>query len=108
MCRKGWLTKVGLLAVGSACLLASSEAAAKPNFVVIFTDDQGYADLSCYGGSHVSTPRIDQMAAEGARLTSFYVAAPLCTPLRVDVVGKNPKSQEALFGVDCVTLAKAK
>jgi hypothetical protein len=40
MCRKGWLTKVGLLAVGSACLFASSGAAAKPNFVVIFTDDK--------------------------------------------------------------------
>ncbi|WP_372897855.1 sulfatase-like hydrolase/transferase, partial [Stieleria sp.] len=49
----------------------------KPNFVVIFTDDQGYGDLSCFGGKHVSTPRIDQMAAEGSRLTSFYVAAPV-------------------------------
>ena len=67
MCSKGWLKKVGLLAVGSACLLASSGAAAKPNFVVIFTDDQGCADLSPYGGTHVSTPRIDQMAAEVAR-----------------------------------------
>lgn len=56
--------------------------AAQPNFVVVFTDDQGYADLSCFGGRHVITPRIDQMAAEGARLTSFYVAAPLCTPSR--------------------------
>lgn len=37
------------------------DAAEKPNFVVIFTDDQGYADLSCFGGEHVSTPRIDQM-----------------------------------------------
>lgn len=53
-----------------------------PNFVVIFTDDQGYGDLSCFGGKHVSTPRIDQMAAEGARLTNFYVAASLCTPSR--------------------------
>ncbi len=82
MCSKGWLKKVGLLAIGWACLFASSGAAAKPNFVVIFTDDQGYADLSCYGGTHVSTPRIDRMAEEGARLTSFYVAAPLCTPSR--------------------------
>ena len=54
----------------------------KPNIVLIFTDDQGYGDLSCFGGQHVSTPRIDQMAAEGSRLTSFYVAAPVCTPSR--------------------------
>ena len=46
MCRKGRLKKVGLLAVGWVCLLVSSEAAAKPNFVIIFTDDQGYADLA--------------------------------------------------------------
>jgi len=61
---------------------SSKATADKPNFVVIFTDDQGYADLSCYGGRHVSTPRIDKMAAEGARLASFYVAAPVCTPSR--------------------------
>ncbi len=54
----------------------------RPNFIIIFTDDQGYGDLSCYGADHVSTPRIDQMAKEGAKLTSFYVAAPVCTPSR--------------------------
>ena len=57
-------------------------AADRPNLVIIFTDDQGYADLSCFGGKKVFTPNIDQMAKEGARLTSFYVAAPLCTPSR--------------------------
>ncbi|MBP9601899.1 MAG: sulfatase [Lutibacter sp.] len=64
----------------------------KPNFIIVFTDDQGYADLSCFGGKHVSTPRIDQMAAEGAKLTSFYVAAPLCTPSRAALMtGSYPK-----------------
>ena len=65
---------------------------AKPNFVIIFTDDQGYGDLSCFGGKHVSTPRIDQMAEEGAKLTSFYVAAPVCTPSRAALMtGCYPK-----------------
>ena len=59
-----------------------ARSADRPNFVVIFTDDQGYGDLSCFGGKHVSTPRIDRMAKEGAKLTSFYVAAPVCTPSR--------------------------
>jgi len=63
-----------------------AEAAEKPNFIVIFTDDQGYGDLGCFGGKHVSTPRIDQMAKEGARLTSFYVAAPVCTPSRAGLM----------------------
>ncbi|MDC0497378.1 sulfatase [bacterium] len=61
---------------------ALSSAASKPNLIIIFTDDQGYAELSCFGGNHVYTPNIDRMAEEGARLTSFYVAAPLCTPSR--------------------------
>ena len=61
---------------------AADVAGSKPNFVIIFTDDQGYADLSCFGGNHVFTPNIDRMAKEGARLTDFYVAAPLCTPSR--------------------------
>ena len=70
------------LAILLVLLTSSAIAGERPNFVVIFTDDQGYGDLSCFGGKHVSTPRIDQMAAEGAKLTSFYVAAPVCTPSR--------------------------
>lgn len=53
----------------------------KPNFIVILADDQGYADLGCYGSTTIRTPRIDQMAAEGLRLTSCY-SAPLCGPAR--------------------------
>ncbi|GAA3651414.1 sulfatase family protein [Flavivirga jejuensis] len=64
----------------------------KPNFIIIFTDDQGYADLSCFGGNHVETPKIDAMAAEGAKLTSFYVAAAVCTPSRAALMtGSYPK-----------------
>jgi len=72
-----------------------------PNFVIIFTDDQGYGDLSCFGGKHVSTPRIDQMAKEGARLTSFYVAAPVCTPSRAALMtGSYPKRVDMATGSD--------
>lgn len=81
-----------------ACLAIRLEAA-QPNFVVIFTDDQGYADLGCFGGKHVSTPRIDQMADEGAKLTSFYVAAPVCTPSRAALMtGCYPKRIEMATG----------
>ena len=70
-----------------------------PNIVVIFTDDQGYADLSCFGGTHVNTPRIDQMAAEGAKLTSFYMAAPVCTPSRAGLMtGCYPKRIDMATG----------
>tara|TARA_R110002049_G_scaffold4601_5_gene32621 strand:- start:863402 stop:864787 length:1386 start_codon:yes stop_codon:yes gene_type:complete len=80
-------------------LIRSLVAAEQPNFVVIFTDDQGYGDLSCFGGTHVSTPRIDQMAAEGSRLTSFYVAAPVCTPSRAALMtGCYPKRIDMATG----------
>lgn len=65
-----------------SCSTGNTHTENKPNFILIFTDDQGYGDLSCFGGEHVYTPNIDKMAEEGARLTSFYVAAPLCTPSR--------------------------
>jgi len=71
---------IPLIIVGVS--LSVSLLATQLNFIVIFTDDQGYGDLSCFGGEHVDTPRIDQMAAEGMKLTSFYVAAPVCTPSR--------------------------
>ena len=54
----------------------------QPNLIVILTDDQGYADLGCFGSTTIKTPNVDRMAREGARLTSFYAAAPICTPTR--------------------------
>ena len=56
--------------------------AAKPNFVIIFTDDQGYGDLSCFGSKTIKTPNIDRIAKEGRKFTSFMVASPVCTPSR--------------------------
>lgn len=53
----------------------------KPNFVVIFTDDQGYGDLSCYGSKTIRSPRLDKLAEEGTRFTDFY-AQPVCGPSR--------------------------
>ena len=60
----------------------SAAAADRPNFIVIYADDQGYGDLSCYGAQKLKTPHIDRMAAEGMRFTDFYVTAPVCTPTR--------------------------
>ena len=54
----------------------------RPNIILFFTDDQGYADLGCYGAEGFETHYLDQMAKEGVRFTDFYVAAPICTPSR--------------------------
>ncbi|MBF0196934.1 MAG: sulfatase [Planctomycetes bacterium] len=58
----------------------------KPNVILIFTDDQGYNDLSCYGSTKHKTPNIDTMAKEGIRFTDFYVAANFCSPSRVGLL----------------------
>ena len=80
----------------------------KPNFVIIFTDDQGYGDLSCFGGKHVNTPRIDKMAAEGSKLTSFYVAAPVCTPSRAALMtGCYPKRVDMATGSNFIVVLAA-
>ena len=71
-----------------------------PNFVVIFTDDQGYQDVGCFGSPNIATPHLDQMAKEGMRFTSFYVGAPVCTPSRAALLtGKYPKRLGLAKGV---------
>nr|WP_235034115.1 sulfatase [Roseiconus lacunae] len=67
---------MGLLAKSTTC-----SAAEKPNFVIIFTDDQGYQDVGCFGSPDIRTPRLDAMAADGMKFTSFY-AQPICGPSR--------------------------
>ena len=53
-----------------------------PNLIIIFVDDMGIGDLSCYGQKAYKTPNLDRMAREGVRFTDFYVASPACTPSR--------------------------
>ena len=54
----------------------------KPNIIIIFADDLGYGDLGVYGQQKIKTPRLDQMASEGARFTDFYSASSWCPPAR--------------------------
>jgi arylsulfatase A len=64
----------------------------KLNVIIVFTDDQGYQDLGCFGSPDIRTPRIDQMAKEGMRLTSFYSANPVCSASRAALLtGCYPK-----------------
>lgn len=64
----------------------------RPNVIIIFADDQGYGDLSCFGSDKIRTPHIDQLAKDGRRFTSFMVASPVCTPSRAALLtGCYPK-----------------
>jgi len=75
---------------------ATFAAEAKPNLVIILTDDMGYADLKAFGESEIPTPQLDRLAAEGTRCTSAYVVAPICVPSRMGLMsGRFP----ARFGV---------
>ena len=55
-----------------------------PNVVVVFIDDMGFADLSCFGGQ-TETEHIDRLAAEGIRFANFYVNSPICSPSRTAI-----------------------
>lgn len=70
-CWSAWFLLLGSVAVADD----------RPNILIIFTDDQGYADLGCYGNQKNKTPRLDQLAKEGTRFTSFY-AQTVCGPSR--------------------------
>lgn len=62
----------------------------RPNILVIFTDDQGYGDLGCYGATAFRTPRLDRLAAEGTRFTAFYSQV-VCGPARSALLtGRQP------------------
>ncbi len=82
-----------------ACSLSTvSNAQKPPNIIVIFTDDQGYKDVGCYG-SEFPTPNIDRLASEGMKFSNFYSASAICTPSRFGfLTGKNPsRSQDRLL-----------
>ena len=70
--RRSLHTLLSFLVVAFAASCAqAAEDESRPNIILIFTDDQGYQDLGCFGSKTIKTPHLDQMAAEGVRLTSF-------------------------------------
>jgi len=73
------ITIIFIFSFFSSC---SKQQAQLPNIVLIFTDDQGYADLGCYGAQGFETPNIDQLAGEGIRFTDFYVSQAVCSSSR--------------------------
>jgi arylsulfatase len=83
--RRGSRTRrrAGILSLICLLTFANGFAADLPNIVLIFTDDQGYADLGCFGAKGFTTPNIDRLAREGRRFTDFHAAAPVCSASRV-------------------------
>ncbi len=76
------LLLLSLLPVAS-CL---SDDSPKPfNIILVFIDDMGWGDFSCFGNEDADTPHIDRLAAEGIRYEQFYVNSPICSPSRVAI-----------------------
>ena len=81
------LLLIPLALAWTAPFVHAGDAPSKPNIIVFFTDDHGYADLSCMGfEKDVKTPHLDRLAAEGVRFTSGYITAPQCCPSRAGLL----------------------
>jgi arylsulfatase A-like enzyme len=81
------LNRRGILLAGAAALVAPGAlralpAARKPNIVMIYADDLGYGDLSCYGATAIRTPNLDKLAARGTRFENAHSPSATCTPSR--------------------------
>lgn len=63
----------------------SAEPARRANVILVFIDDMGWADLSCFGNREARTPNIDRLASEGIAFEQFYVNSPICSPSRVAI-----------------------
>ncbi len=94
------LQRMGLLLVSlsysffGATLLADTPLVYKrhPNIIVVFIDDMGWGDLSCFGNQSTKTPNIDRLAGEGIRFSQFYVNSPICSPSRCAIsTGQYPQ-----------------
>lgn len=96
-------------------LRAAEPSGKRPNFIIFFTDDQGYNDVGCFGSPFIRTPNFDRMAREGTKFTSFY-AQPVCGPSRAALmtgcypirVGEpqNKKKQHTVLHPKEITIAE--
>ena len=77
---------------------ASAESKAKPNIVLMMSDDQGGGETGYNGHPYLKTPVLDEMTASGLRLDRFYAASPVCTPTRASVLTGRHANRSGAFG----------
>lgn len=88
--KKIWCLVLVAGAIAISCV-ANAQKQNKPNVIIIFIDDMGYGDLSCYGNTQIKTKNIDALAERGTKFTQFYVNSPVCSPSRVAMLtGQYP------------------
>lgn len=85
-------TKVAILVPSCIALFGSCNQAIKtakiekPNILIIYADDVGYGDLSCYGATLIKTPNLDAIAANGVKFTNGYASSAMCSPSRFSML----------------------
>ncbi|MCC6127153.1 MAG: arylsulfatase [Pirellulales bacterium] len=106
------LANILLAGICHAAAQSPSGSTARPNVILLLTDDQGYGDLSCHGNPVLKTPNIDRLSAQSVRFTNFHVS-PMCTPTRAQLLtgvdalrsaAMNVSSGRALLRTDLPTL----
>src|SRR5262245_32418447 len=86
------LASAFVLITGAPGVRASAVVQARPNILIIVTDDMGYGDIALHGGHDIPTPNIDALMKSGTRFTDAYVSGPFCSPTRAGLMtGKYPQ-----------------
>ncbi len=101
MNRRDFLKYAGAAVAGASlpgCVSVQKRKRSYTNFVIIFTDDQGYADVGCYGAKGFSTPNLDQMAKDGVRFSDFYVAQAVCSASRASLMTGCYSNRVSIMG----------
>jgi arylsulfatase len=90
MNRRDYLKLAGIMAacpfLSQGCTLPGHQKRVYTNFIIVYTDDQGYADVGCYGAKDFQTPQLDRMAIEGMRFTDFHVSQAVCSASRASLL----------------------
>lgn len=94
--RRLMLMTAALCGLVFSAVHAQPAAPARPNIVLIITDDVGYGDLGSYGAPDIKTPNIDSLAKHGTRFTQFYANASSCTPTRAGLISGRYQQRFAL------------
>lgn len=89
-----------ILLLGASCVpsVKNEIEKKKPNIVILFSDDAGYADFSMNGNNKIHTPNIDQIAQNGVKFTNAYVSGPVCSPSRAGLLTGRYQQR---FGHEC-------
>jgi arylsulfatase A-like enzyme len=86
-----------LVIAGLSASNVSAQRNDKPNVIIIFIDDMGYGDLSCYGNKQIKTTNMDRLAQQGTKFMQFYVNSPVCSPSRAAMMTGQYPARNGFF-----------